>query len=95
MKYIQELKQSQLSEHAKSLKDIEEERIKLQEEKARNDIAKTLNSRNADDSGRFRVEIEAAVKYAEVNNFCSSFNLICVCVCVIFITFCCIYINVI
>ncbi|CAG9806295.1 unnamed protein product [Chironomus riparius] len=62
---VQELKQSQLNEHAKLLKEIEDERLKLQEEKARNEIAKTLNSRNADDSGRSRVEIDAAVKYAE------------------------------
>ena len=51
------------------MKEIEDERLKLQEEKARNEIAKTLNSRNADDTGRSRVEIDAAVKYAEVNIF--------------------------
>ncbi|XP_070493942.1 calponin homology domain-containing protein DDB_G0272472-like [Chironomus tepperi] len=62
---VQELKQSQLNEHAKLLNEIEDERLKLQEEKARNEIAKTLNSRNADDTGRSRVEIDAAVKYAE------------------------------
>jgi len=64
-----ELKQSQLSEHAKLMKGIEDERLKLQEEKARNEIAKTLNSRTADDTGRSRAEIDAAVKYAEVNIF--------------------------
>lgn len=51
------------------MKEIEDERLKLQEEKARNEIAKTLNSRNADDTGRSRAEIDAAVKYAEVNIF--------------------------
>jgi hypothetical protein len=56
------------------MKEIEDERSKLQEEKARNEIAKTLNSRNADDTGRSRVEIDAAVKYAEVNIFCSSLS---------------------
>lgn len=49
------------------LKDIEEERLKLQEERARCEIAKTLQSKNADDTGRSRAEIDAAVKYAEVN----------------------------
>lgn len=77
---IQELKQLQLNEHAKLLKEIEDERMKLQEEKARNEIAKTLRAKNADDSGRSRVEIEAAVKYAEVNIFFSLF-----CMSVIFI----------
>lgn len=52
------------------LKEIETERLKLQEERARNEIAKTLQSKNADETGmlRSRVEIEAAVKYAQVNN---------------------------
>lgn len=67
--FLQEQKQSQLNEHAKFLKEIEDERLKLQEERARNEIAKTLQSRNADDKGlRSRAEIDAAVKYAEVNN---------------------------
>ena len=66
-----------MDEHAKLLKEIEDERLKLQEEKARNEIAKTLNSRNADDSGRSRVEIDAAVKYAEVNiPICNIFSCI-------------------
>lgn len=63
----QEQKQSQLNEHAKLLKEIEEERLKLHEERARCEIAKTLQSKNADDTGRSRAEIDAAVKYAEVN----------------------------
>lgn len=49
------------------LKDIEEERLKLQEQRARCEMAKTLQSKNADDTGRSRAEIDAAVKYAEVN----------------------------
>jgi hypothetical protein len=70
----QEQKQSQLNEHAKLLKDIEEERLKLQEERARCEIAKTLQSKNADDTGRSRAEIDAAVKYAEVNRKIFSFE---------------------
>lgn len=58
------------------LKEIEDERMKLQEERARNEIAKALQSKNADDSGRSRIEIDAAVKYAEVNNFHISSNFI-------------------
>jgi hypothetical protein len=57
-----------LNEHAKLVSEIEDERMKLQEEKARNEIAKTLHTKNADDGGRSRIEIDAAVKYAEVNN---------------------------
>lgn len=64
-----ELKQLQLNEHAKLVNDAEDERIKLQEDRARNEIAKALHSKNADDTGRSRVEIDAAVKYAEVNIF--------------------------
>ncbi|CRK87852.1 CLUMA_CG001639, isoform A [Clunio marinus] len=64
-KKIQDLKQSQLNEHAKLLKELEDERLKLQEEKARVEIAKTLQSRHSDDSGLSRAEIDAAVKYAE------------------------------
>ncbi|KAG5670570.1 hypothetical protein PVAND_000823 [Polypedilum vanderplanki] len=62
---LQELKQLQLNEHTKLLREIEEERTKLQEEKARNEIAKTLHSKNADEIGLSRAEIDAAVKYAE------------------------------
>ena len=52
------------------LKEIEDERLKLQEDRARNEIAKTLQSKNADETGmlRSRAEVEAAVKYAQVNN---------------------------
>lgn len=52
------------------LKEIEDERLKLHEERARNEIAKTLQSKNADETGmlRSRAEVEAAVKYAQVNN---------------------------
>ena len=40
----------------------------MQEERARNEIATALKSKNADDGGGLsRVEIDAAVKYAEVN----------------------------
>lgn len=67
LKSQQELKQSQLDEHAKLLKEIEIERLKLQEEKARLEIAKKLNSNNADDSVLSRAEVDAAIKYAEVN----------------------------
>lgn len=49
------------------LRDIEDERLKLQEDRARMEIAKTLQSKS-DDSGLSRVEIDASVKYAEVNN---------------------------
>lgn len=58
-----------MSEHAKLLMEIENERLKLREEKARLEIAKTLQSKNSDDSGLSRAEIDASVKYAEVNNF--------------------------
>lgn len=40
----------------------------MQEDKARMEMAKTLQSRNADESGRSRAEIDASVKYAQVNN---------------------------
>jgi hypothetical protein len=50
------------------LKETEDERLKLQEDRARMEIAKTLQSRNADDSSLSRAEIDASVKYAEVNN---------------------------
>lgn len=66
-KQKQELKQLQMNEHTKLLSDIEDERTRLQEERARNEIAKALHTKNADDTGRSRVEIDAAVKYAEVN----------------------------
>lgn len=67
IKSDQELKQSQLSEHGKLLKELDDERMKLQEERARMEIAKTLQSKN-DDSGLSRAEIDAAVRYAGVNN---------------------------
>jgi hypothetical protein len=57
-----------LSEHTKLLKELDDERLKVQEERARMEIAKTLKAKNADDSGHSRAEIDAAVKYAEVNN---------------------------
>lgn len=63
---IKELKQSHLNEHAKLLKDLDDERVKLQEERARMEIAKTLQSKNSDDSGLSRVQIDASIKYAEV-----------------------------
>lgn len=50
------------------LREVEDERLKLQEDRARAEIAKTLQSRNADDLGLSRAEIDASVKYAEVNN---------------------------
>lgn len=69
-KYIwQELKESQMSEHTKILMEIESERLKLREDKARLEMAKTLQSKNSDDAGLSRAEIDASVKYAEVNNF--------------------------
>ena len=68
---MKELKQSHLSEHAKLLKELEDERVKLQEDRARMEIAKTLQSKNSDDSGLSRAEIDASIKYAEVNNFSS------------------------
>lgn len=49
------------------LKEIEDERSKLQEDRARMEIAKTLQSKNSDDSGLSRNEIDAAVKYAQVS----------------------------
>lgn len=48
------------------LKEIETERSKLLEDRARMEIAKTLQSKNADDSVLSRAEVDAAVKYAEV-----------------------------
>jgi hypothetical protein len=63
---IKELKQSQLSEHAKLLGEIEDERLKLQEERARMEVEKKLHSKNTE-SGISRAEIDASVKYAEVN----------------------------
>jgi hypothetical protein len=48
------------------VKEIEDERQKLQEQRARMEIAKTLQSKNADDSGISRAEIDAAVHYAQV-----------------------------
>lgn len=49
------------------LNDVDMERVKLQEERARMEIAKTLQSSTRPDSGLSRAEIDAAVKYAEVN----------------------------
>lgn len=63
---IKELKQSQLSKHAKSLEDIEDERLKLQEDRARMEVEKKLHSKSFE-SGISRAEIDASVKYAEVN----------------------------
>ena len=51
------------------LKEIESERTQLQETRARMEIAKTLQSKNPDDSLLSRVEVDAAVKYAEVRLF--------------------------
>lgn len=65
---IQELKQFQLSEHSKALRDIEDERLKLQEERARLEVEKKLFSKSSG-SGMSRAEIDASVKYAEVNIF--------------------------
>lgn len=48
------------------LKEIESERSKLLEDRARMEIAKTLQSKNADDSVLSRVEVDAAIRYAEV-----------------------------
>lgn len=50
------------------MKEIEDERSKLQEERTRCEIAKTLQIKNVDDKGRSRAEIEIAVKCAEVIN---------------------------
>lgn len=58
-----------MSEHVKLLMEIESERLKLREDKARLEMAKTLQSKNSDDSGLSRAEVDASVKYAEVNNF--------------------------
>ena len=63
---MKELKQSQLNEHANRLKDIEDERLKLQEDKARMDIEMKLHSRISE-SEISRAEIDVSVKYAEVN----------------------------
>lgn len=56
------------------LKEIESERSKLLEDRARMEIAKTLQSKNADDSVLSRVEVDAAVKYAEVKKHSSEKN---------------------
>lgn len=50
------------------LKEIEGEQLKLQEDRARMEIAKTLQSKNSDHLGVSRAEIDAAVRYAEVSN---------------------------
>lgn len=63
---MKELKQSQLSEHANRLKEIEDERLKLQEDKARMDIEMKLHSKISE-SEISRAEIDVSVKYAEVN----------------------------
>lgn len=59
------------------LKEIDDERVKLREDRARMEIAKTLQSKNSDDSVLSRAEIDASIKYAEVNKFLS---LVCFCV---------------
>ena len=63
---MKELKQFQLNEHANRLKEIEDERLKLQEEKARMDIEMKLHSKISE-SDISRAEIDVSVKYAEVN----------------------------
>lgn len=53
------------------LNEVDMERVKLQEERARMEIAKTLQSSTRPDSVLSRAEIDAAVKYAEVSEiFC-------------------------
>lgn len=73
--HSQELKELQNQEHSKLLNDLETERVKLQEERARMEIAKTLQSSTRPDSGLGRAEIDAAVKYAEVNKISPIFLL--------------------
>lgn len=63
-----------MDEHTKMLKEIENERSKLLEDRARMEIAKTLQSKNADDSVLSRVEVDAAIKYAEVKKHSSQEN---------------------
>jgi hypothetical protein len=62
---LKELKQSQLDEHAKLLSDFESDRLKLQEDKARLEIDRKLQSKKSE-STLSRVEIDASVKFAEV-----------------------------
>lgn len=64
---LQELKESQLNEYAKLIKVVEDERLKLQEQKAQIEVAKQLQNRNSTETGISRAEIDAAVRYAEVS----------------------------
>lgn len=64
---FQELKESQLNEYAKLIKAVEDERLKLQAQKAQIEVAKQLQNRNSSETGITRAEIDAAVRYAEVN----------------------------
>lgn len=57
-----------MNEHAKLLQEIERERLKLQEDRARMEVAKSLQTKS-DESGLSRAEIDVAVKYAEVKLF--------------------------
>ncbi|CAO1422321.1 unnamed protein product [Diamesa serratosioi] len=62
---VQELKESQLNEYAKLMKAVEDERLKLQEQRAQIEVSKQLQNRNSNEIGSSRAEIDAAVKYAE------------------------------
>ena len=64
---FQELKESQLNEYAKLIKAVEDERLKLLEQKAQIEVSKQLQNRNSGETGISRAEIDAAVRYAEVN----------------------------
>lgn len=57
-----------MNEHTKLLSEVERERLKLQEDRARMEVAKTLQAKN-DESGFSRAEIDVAVKYAEATIF--------------------------
>ncbi|CAO1427379.1 unnamed protein product [Diamesa hyperborea] len=62
---VQELKESQLNEYAKLIKAVEDERLKLQEQKAQIEVSKQLQNRNSSETGISRAEIDAAVRYAD------------------------------
>lgn len=64
---FQELKESQLNEYAKLIKAVEDERLKVQEQKAQIEVSKQLQNRNSSETGISRAEIDAAVRYADVS----------------------------
>ena len=50
------------------MKAVDDEQLKVQEQKAQIEVSKQLQNRNSSENGLSRAEIDAAVRYAEVNN---------------------------